>query len=151
MLLAYRLVKLIERHSDGLAVALQTRIDESDRCAAYHKNVPREDLTTVVGEIYRHLGEWLLGKSESDIETRYRAIGEKRFKQNIPLSQVLWTIALVKENLWAYVKDNNVMERPAEIFGELEMLVLLDQFISRAMYYSAVGYESAQRAARQNS
>jgi hypothetical protein len=144
MLLAYRLVKLIERHSEGLAKALQVRIDECDRCAAYHKNVPREELTAVVGEIYRSLGEWLLGKSEAEIETRYCAIGEKRFHQNVPLSQVLWTIALVKENLWDYIKNNNVMERPAEIFGELEMLALLDQFIDRAMYYAAVGYERAQ-------
>jgi hypothetical protein len=150
MLLAYRLVKLIEKHSDGLAKALQARLDGCERCDAYHKNVPREELTTVVGEIYRHLGEWLLGKSETDIETRYCAIGEKRFKQKVPLSQVLWTIALVKENLWAYIKDNNVMERPAEIFGELEMLSLLDQFIDRAMYYAAVGYERAQNAERQN-
>lgn len=140
MMLAYRLVKLIEVHSEGLAEALRERIERSDRCADY-KNVPADELTQVVHEMYRNLGEWLLGKTEADIEHRYSAIGAKRAQQNVPLSQVIWVIAEVKENLWEYLKRQDVLERPAEIFGELEMLQLLEQFFDRAMYYAALGYE----------
>ncbi len=146
MMLAYRLVRLIELHSEGLAKALRHRIENSERCSAY-KNVPPDELTHVVYEMYRNLGEWLLGKTEADIEQRYTAIGAKRAQQNVPLCQVIWVIALVKENLWEYLKQENVMERPAEVFGELEMLQLLEQFFDRAMYYAALGYERA-RAAR---
>jgi len=142
MMLAYRLVKLIEVHSEGLANALRERIERSDRCADY-KNVPADELTHVVHEMYRNLGEWLLGKTEADIERRYTAIGAKRAQQNVPLSQVIWVIAEVKENLWEYLKRQDVLERPAEIFGELEMLQLLEQFFDRAMYYAALGYERA--------
>jgi hypothetical protein len=35
------------------------------------------------------------------------------------------------------------MDRPVEVFGELEMLQLLDHFFDRAIYYAAVGYEKA--------
>lgn len=145
MMLAYRLVKLIEVHSEGLATALRKRMELCDRCSAY-KNVPPEELTHVVYEMYRNLGEWLLGKTEADIEHRYTAIGAKRAQQDVPLSQVIWVIALVKENLWEYLKQENVMERPAEVFGELEMLQLLEQFFDRAMYYAALGYERARTA-----
>ncbi len=143
MMLAYRLVKLIEVHSEGLAEALRKRIEQSDRCAAY-KNVPPEELEHVVYQMYRNLGEWLLGKTEADIERRYKAIGAKRAQQDVPLSQVIWVIAVVKENLWEYLKKEDVLERPAEIFGELEMLQLLEQFFDRAMYYAAVGYEEVR-------
>ena len=142
-MLAYRLVKLIEVHSEGLAEALQKRIEQSDRCGAY-KKVPADELEHVVYEMYRNLGEWLLGKTEADIEHRYTAIGAKRAQQDVPLSQVIWVIAVVKENLWEYLKKEDVLERPAEIFGELEMLQLLEQFFDRAMYYAAVGYERAR-------
>lgn len=147
MLLAYRLVKLIETHSEGLASALQQKIDTSERCAAYRK-LPREELTTVVGEMYRHMGQWLLGNSESELEARYTAIGARRAEQGVPLSQVISTIALVKENLWDYVKTNDQLGSPVEIFGELEMLQLLEQFFDRAMYYAAVGYERARGVQR---
>lgn len=145
MLLAYRLVKLIETHSDQLAEGLQRKIDDSERCAAY-RNVPRAELTGVVGEIYRSMGDWLLGKSEADIEKRYMAIGARRAEQEVPASQLIWTIALVKENLWEYVQKNDLIETPVEILGEMEILRLLEQFFDRAMYYAAVGHERARLA-----
>jgi hypothetical protein len=142
MMLAYRLVRMIETHSEGLAKSLRERIAKCDKCPDY-KNVPADDLEHVVYGIYRNLGEWLLGKTEADIEQRYVAIGAKRAAQGVPLSQVNWVIALVKDNLWEYLKDKSVMERPAEVFGELEMLQLLEQFFDRAQFYAAKGYEDA--------
>jgi hypothetical protein len=100
-----------------------------------------------VYEIYRHLGEWLLGKSEFDIGTRYREIGARRAQQNVPMSQLVWVIVLTKENLWEYLKHEAGIERPVEVFGELEMLQLLDQFFDRAIFYAAIGYEQAVAAA----
>jgi hypothetical protein len=145
MMLAYRLVKLIERHSEGLAEGLHEKITTSDKTLDY-VNVPAEELTRVVREMYRNLGEWLLGKTEADIESRYTAIGARRAEQNVPLSQVVWTIMLVKENMLEYLGKEDVMERPAEVFGELEILQLLEQFFDRAVYYAALGYERSRAA-----
>ena len=146
MMLAYRLVRLIETHSDGLAASLLKRVRESEFTRDFSK-VPSEELQSRVYEIYRHLGDWLLGKGEFDIRERYLEIGARRAQQQVPLSQLVWVIVLTKENLWAYLKDHAGMERPAEVFGELEMLQLLDQFFDRAIFYASMGYE--QLRARQ--
>lgn len=148
MMLAYRFVRLIETHSEGLAKALRKKIENCPKLADYH-NVPSDELTKTVYEVYRHLGEWLIGKTESDIESRYVEIGRKRALQGVPSSQVTWTICLVKENLWDYLKQESVIERPAEIFGELEMLEMLDQFFDRAIFYAALGHERARVATAQ--
>ena len=140
MMLAYRLVRLIETHSDGLAASLLEKVRTSPLVPEY-RNVPADELKQRVYEIYRHLGEWLLGKSEKDLERRYTDIGGRRAAQNVPLSQVTWTIILTKENLWEYLKKESVIERPTEVFGELEMLQLLDQFFDRAIYFGAIGHE----------
>lgn len=93
-----------------------------------------------VYEIYRHLGEWLRGKNELDIEQRYREIGVRRARQ-LPLSEVIHAIFLTKENLWEFLKSEAVMDRTVEIMGELELLQMLEMFFDRAIYYAAVGYE----------
>ena len=142
-MLAYRLVRLIETHSEGLAAGLLKRVQTSELTRDYHK-VPPEDLQLRVSEIYRHLGDWLLGKSEFDIKERYREIGARRAEQQVPLSQLVWVIVLTKENLWEYLQHEAGMERPAEVFGELEMLQLLDQFFDRAIFYASLGYEQAR-------
>jgi len=142
MLLAYRLVKLIENHSDGLARSLQTRYQQCGKCSAY-ANVPASELTEKVYDVYHHLGEWLLGKTEADIENRYLEIGARRAVQGVPVSQVVWMICLVRENLWDYLQKHAELERPAEIFGELELLEMLDKFFHLAIYYAALGHERA--------
>jgi len=142
MLLAYRLVKLIENHSDGLARSLHNRYRECSKCSAY-ANVPDRELTEKVYDVYRHLGEWLLGKTEADIEQRYLEVGARRAVQGVPLSQVVWMICLVRENLWDYLQKHAELERPAEIFGELELLEMLDKFFHLAIYYAALGHERA--------
>jgi|SRR5215510_11865626 len=145
MMLAYRLVRLIERHSEALANGLLKKVQESE-CTLAYSNVPAEELKQRVFEIYRHLGEWLLGTGEFDIETRYREIGAKRARQHVPLSQLAMTIIFTKENLWEYLKQESSMARPTEVFGELEMLQLLDQFFDSAIYYAALGFEREQAA-----
>jgi hypothetical protein len=145
MMLLYRLVRLIETHSQALAAGLLKRVQESDRVRDF-RNVPAEELQLRVYEVYRHLGDWLLGKTEFDIEERYLEIGRRRALQRVPLSQVAMVIVMTKETLWEFLKKESVMQRPVEVFGELEMLQMLEQFFDHAIYWAAVGYERAMAA-----
>lgn len=146
MLAAQRLVRLIETHSEGLAASLLERTKASEKTRNYVDKVPPDDLRQRVYEIYHHLGQWLITKKEADVEERYLEIGSRRRRQGVLLSQLLWAILLVRDNLMDFLNREAIMERPSEVFGELEILQLLDQFFERAVYYAAVGYESSQSA-----
>jgi hypothetical protein len=139
-MMLYRLVRLIETHSEALAACLLDRVRNSEAAPDYG-NVPPEELKERVYDIYRHLGDWLITKDELDLEQRYLAIGARRALQSVPLSQVAWVITLTKENLWEFIKKEIAIERPVEVLGELEMLQMLDYFFDRAIYYAAIGYE----------
>lgn len=142
-MMLYRLVRLIETHSEALAACLLDRVRNSELTPSFQKNVPPEELKERVCEVYRHLGEWLIGKDELHLEHRYLQIGAQRAAQRVPLNELIWVIVLTKENLWEFIKKESVLERPVEVFGELEMLQLLEQFFDRAIYYASVGYEMA--------
>jgi len=149
MMFSYRLVRLIETRADALAAGLEERVQTSSQITHFH-NVPAHELRERVYEIYRHLGEWLLGKNELDIEHRYLEIGARRAEQKVPLSELIQAIVLTKENLWEFLKNEAVMDRAVEIMGELELLQMLEMFFDRAIYYAAVGYErEVERAVRQ--
>jgi hypothetical protein len=142
MMMLYRLVRLIEAHSEALAAGLLDRVRTSE-LTRHYQNVPPEELKERVYEIYRHLGEWLMGKDELQLEQRYLKIGARRAGQRVPVSEVIWVIVLTKGNLWDFIRTEAVLESPAEILGEMEMLQLLEQFFDRAIYYAAIGYERA--------
>ena len=140
-MLSYRLVRMIETHADELAAALLQATRESDKTRNYVETVGPEDLKQRVFEIYQQLDAWLTDKSEADIEKRYIEIGEFRAQQGVPLRELLWAIFLVKDTLIEFLKKEAVPDRPFEVFGELEMLQLLEQFSDRAAYYAAVGHD----------
>jgi hypothetical protein len=52
-----------------------------------------------------------------------------------------WAIALTKGHLWEFLQRQGVMGSPIEIYGEMELLRLLDQFVDRALCLATEGYE----------
>ena len=142
--LGWRLVRLIETHSDHLAPGLLARIEHSERCREFVQKVPPEELRQRVYEIYHNLGQWLLKKTERDVGQRYMAIGERRASQGVSLSQVMFAIVATKEHLWEYVTKEALADSPVELFQEHELFQLVEQFFDRAVYFAAVGYERYQ-------
>jgi hypothetical protein len=133
-------MRLIETHAEELAGTLETRIANSDRCIDYCRVAP-DELRTLVGGIYGHLGQWLITKTEEDLERRYTMIGIRRAEQRVPVSQLLWCIVLVKENLWAFLREHENLDSTAQVFGELELVQMVDQFFDGALYFAVRGHE----------
>jgi hypothetical protein len=142
-ILVHRLTRLIELHADALAATLEARIANSERCVAYNR-VASGELKMLVAGIYGQLGEWLVTKTEEDIEGRYSAIGARRAEQHVPVSEVLWCIVLVKENLWEFLREQEALENISQIFGELALMQLVEQFFDRAVYHAVRGHEQRQ-------
>jgi len=145
-MLAYKLTQLIETNSEALSEKFEARVATSKRCTDYRR-VPAAELKTLVGTIYKHLGEWLLTKTDEDVERRYMDIGKRRAEQSVPVSGLLWCIVLVKENLWEFLREHENLDSAAHIFGELELTHMVQQFFDRAMYYAVRGHEQTVEAA----
>jgi hypothetical protein len=139
-MISLRLVRVIESHSDELAVELIAKLETSSRTADLRK-VPVEELRRRLQEILRDLSEWLLTKNGDDIEKHYFEIGERRASQGVALSDLCWAIVLTKGHLWEFLQRQGFMSGPVEIYGEMELLRLLDRFFDRALCFATEGYE----------
>lgn len=142
-MLGIKLVRLIERHSAVLSEGLAAQIRTSERTADFRK-IPAEDLQLAATELYRNLGDWLLQKTESDIERRFRAIGARRAAEGIRLQQFVWAVMLTRDHLWHFLRREAFADSLLELHGELELHQLLNQFFDRAVYYGVEGYEEAE-------
>jgi hypothetical protein len=140
-----KLVGLIEDHGDDLAKVLAERLHRSSRTAGFLV-IPREELAHATRDLYRNLGDWLLSKTEDEIETRFTEVGKRRFVQKVPLDDVVWGIILSKETLWGYLRRESLADHALDLFNELEFMQLLDGFFDRAVYYAVRGYQEARTA-----
>ena len=139
-MIALRLVRLIESHSEELCNGLLAKFENSPRTADLRK-VPREELRNRTYEIFEHLSEWLLTKTGSDIEQRYFEVGRRRAEQGVSIPDYCWAITMTKEHVWEFLQRQGFLRGPVEIYGELELLRLLDQFFDRALCFTTEGYE----------
>jgi hypothetical protein len=146
-MVALRLVRLIESHSSQLVDGLVTKLHTSERTPAYQK-IPAHELRHAVMQVYDNLGEWLLSKTEADVELRYRELGLKRASDGVPLSQFVASMLMTKDHLWAYLRRESFSDGALELYGELEFLQSLTHFYDRAIYYASMGYEQKAKGAK---
>lgn len=146
--LNWNVIRLMEMHADTLADGLSVRIEKSVRLREFREKVPKEELRQRAYEIYRHLGEWLQTKSESDVERRYLVVGERRAMQGVPLSQLELAIFATKEHLWEHIADEALIDRAVDLFQVLEISRSVEKFFDRAVYFATVGYERYEHAHR---
>jgi len=141
---AIRLINLIENHADRLSEGLLFKLQASPQCNELVAKVPAEELRRRTYEIYRNLDDWLLTKTEAEIEERYVGLGIRRARQGVPFSALLWAIGATKEYLWEYLQREGLMDAPLELFSELELVHCLDRFFDRVSYFAAMGYQCAR-------
>jgi hypothetical protein len=92
------------------------------------------------------LEEWLLQKTEDDIEKRFRAIATRRAADGVGLHQFVWVLIISRNHLWQFLRREAFADNAVELFGELELQQMLNHFFDRAVYYGIRGYdEAAQR------
>jgi hypothetical protein len=138
------LMRMVETHSERLARGLTDQICRSERTSDFRK-IPPKDLQLAAAEVYRNLGEWVLQKTEHDIERWFRAIGARRAVEGISLHQFAWALMLTRDHLWRFLEQEAFADSIVQLHGELELQQKLNQFFDLAVYYGIIGYRDPVR------
>jgi hypothetical protein len=142
-MLGLKLVRLIEKHSDELALGLTEKLRGSERTCDFCK-VSSEGLCWAAAEIYHNLGEWLLLKTETDIAERFIALGKRRAAEGVGLHQFVWALVISRNHLWQFLQREAFADNIFQLSGKLELQEMLNQFYDRALYYGVLGYTEAK-------
>jgi hypothetical protein len=141
-MLGLKLMRLIEKHSDELAVGLTDKLQTSERTRGFRR-IPARELHQTTAEVYHNLGEWLLKKTEKDIEERFRTLAARRAAEGIDVHELVWALIISRNHLWQFLTTNTFADNIVELYGEMELLLLLNQFFDHAVYYTVMGYRKA--------
>ena len=59
----------------------------------------------------------------------------------VRLHQLVWALIISRNHLLHFLQRECFVDSILEVFGELEVQQMLDQFFDRAVYYSILGYD----------
>ena len=136
------LMRLIETHAEELTEKLVQAVRTSPR-TTFLQEVSEAELKRRVFDLYHNLGRWLGEKGEADIEATYGEIGRKRFREGVPLSELVYALILMKQHLWDFIQKNDLPETATNLYGEEQLEAMVGQFFDRALYHAVRGYEEA--------
>jgi hypothetical protein len=143
-MLAARLVIMIEQHAEELTQGVVHELRTNSRTPSYHKLDPQENYARVF-DVVSHLGEWLDRKSDAATERAYRKLGQERFRERIPLAEVVSALMLTKQTLRRYIKTEGWVDSAFELYQHVELYDMISHFFDRAIYFTVLGYEEEAR------
>jgi len=86
------------------------------KATAGYQSLPDATLCKRAFDVYAHLA--LVGSEErrEEVERTYTALGEERFREGLPLSEVIQALAMTKYHLWAYVRDYGLLDSALQLY-----------------------------------
>ncbi len=145
-ILAAKLVDLIEKHAEDLTRKITHHLQTDPHTPTYHSLSPEKDHERVFDVVSR-LGLWLDTKSEAATESVYRKLGRQRFREGIPLAEVVYALMLTKQTLRQFVLKEGWVNSTVELYQLAELYNLTSSFFDRAVYFTALSYQEEARPA----
>lgn len=142
----FQLLDLIRDNANELTRRLCKDLLEREETKGYRQLSP--DLVYErVFDVYSKLSSWL-GQDDhtaSEIRKVYTELGKKRYRENIPLHEVVLAFMLVKRHLWQFIQEKQFFESTYEFTQALDLNNKVVLFFDRVIYFVTMGYEEELR------
>lgn len=143
-MLAAHLLHRIEKNWDRIARQVIAERDQ-DPNLQHYRALSDHEIRARAQDLAQNLANWLNQKDEAALAERYERLGEARFREGIPLNELIHKIILIKRVIREHATENNLASTPLEIYAEIDLLRTMAAFFDFVVYHVARGYEAALR------
>lgn len=158
-MLSIALIKLIETHAESLTREVVEDLLTNEHTPTMHR-LFKAELESRVFRLYHHLGDWLTGPNHERIRAEYEDWGRTRQKQKVPVSEIVYSMILIKHHLRRYIREHGPAifsgepvfrgeVLPLELYSIQELNYAVGDFFDQALYHLTRGFE-AQRKEEQS-
>lgn len=146
MMVYFSLLQLIEDNADELTKRMCKDLVSRAETKGY-RILSDDKLYERVHDVYSKLGSWLGTDKHTTGEVKkiYTELGKKRYREGIPLHEVVLAFMLIKRHLWLYVQEQQFFDSSYELHQALELNNKVVLFFDRVIYLVTMGYEEELR------
>jgi hypothetical protein len=144
-MLSVKLIQAVEDHWEQIGAKVLRDI-QGHPDLGHLKQLPESELKDRAQEVTRNLGHWLMAK-EQELSGRYEGLGRHRFREHVPLHEVVRALQILKDNITGFVRDQGFSQTSVELYAEEELEHLVSRFFDAVVYHVVRGYEEAIRSA----
>jgi len=144
-MISEKIVGMIKENADTLTNRLCKDLLSREETKGYRK-LNKDIVYERVYDVYSRLDSWLEGdKVKGEVRDHYMKLGVQRFHEDIPLSDVVMALMLIKRHLWLFVQEYNFFDSSFQMMQALEFNNRVVLFFDRAIYFTCIGYENEEK------
>ncbi len=143
MILASKLVKIIEKNSDIIADRWVEEVLTLPYTRSYWSDDP-EELHERAASVCRRMG-YFLGRRlpKEKLASFYRQTGKARRQSGYPVEEVVMALLLLKRHIWLFVLQEGLLTTNLELYQALELNNRVVLYFDRAIYFVTRAYSEA--------
>jgi hypothetical protein len=144
MIVATKLIKIIEKNSDVIADKWVDEVTTSPYTRSYW-NVSREELHERATGITDRMGYYLGRRLPKErFASFYRRVGQARKAQGYAVEEVVMALLLLKRHIWLFVLQEGLLSANLELYQALELNNRVVLYFDRAIYFVAQAYSQEE-------
>jgi len=150
-MLGAQLLRLIQAHAGAITNDVIKDLSKNER-TPHLGRLNAADVESRLASLVWNLGKWIGNPDENAIRDEYEGWGRTRFREGVPVSELVYALLLVKQHLRRYIRDHGLLDfegdrvvpeemLPLELHSIQELNYQVGEFFDHALYYLARGYE----------
>ncbi len=140
MILASKLVKIIEKNSDTIADRWLDEVTTLPYTRTYW-NVQPDVLHERAASVCKRMGYFLDRRLPRErMAAFYRRLGRTRRTEGFPVEELVMALLLLKRQIWLFVLQEGLLTTNLELYQALELNNRVVLYFDRAIYYVTQAY-----------
>jgi hypothetical protein len=138
-------MKLIEMNAEELTKSLLQEIQKKDEFRHYQEiseDVSLERIYQVIHNVYERLGNWLNeNKPKNTLFAYYSDLGAQRFREGIPLDELIMLFLMIKREIWHMFREQIVLSSEIDLKRLMEIDFYVNLYFDRVITSMVTGYQ----------
>ncbi len=140
--LSRKLVELIECNADNLTKRWLADVKKHPGTKTYH-TYDEKKLYQRAFTVYSQFDKWMSNETtKKDIENIYIALGKQRRQEGFALSEVIQALIITRRHIWLLVRSAGLLDTALDLHQAIDLINRSVLFFDRAIYFTAVGFET---------
>jgi hypothetical protein len=151
-MLGARLLLLLQSHAGQITRETLQDLTTNQRTPSFRR-LRAADVESRVALLFNNLAKWIGDPDDEAIRREYEEMGRTRFREGVPVSELVYAIILTKTHLRRYIREHGLVDfagdritpdelLPLELHSIQELNYQVGEFFDRALFYLARGYEA---------
>ncbi len=141
----HNLMELIQQNEESIIEDLVHEIrgrQETEHYQNLSDEVLTERLHQVCYNVYKRLSSWLhANTSKNVVFVYYTGLGRERYKEGIPLEEVIQVLFIIKKKIYHHITDRKAFDNGYALHQVTELFYYINSFFDKIAYAVIVGYQ----------